>query len=335
MLRKDFNRPDKSFTEVLERYLGATLHARIDVTCHDHTGHLPSFLVQRYKICQSRIGGRHCVFLIAEQDMATPSEIAKHVNLVRKEEDAIVIFVIPAMSVHNRNRLIKHGIPFIVPGNQLYIPELAMDLREHFRANRIRRTEGLSPVAQAVLFHSILKSHQHATTPTQLSEHLHYSPMSIGRAFDDLTAAGFAKSTKLGKERHIEFKEERRDLFDKALPHLRSPVQARKFVRDGHMAFPLKKAGESALAVLTELSWPLTPIYAVASRDWKIVSERCGFIETVRNEAELIIETWTYDPRIFAHEETVDPLSLHVQFHKHEDPRIQIAADELLGIIKW
>src|SRR5690606_13812044 len=98
-----------------------------------------------------------------------PANIARHVALVRSAVDAIVVFAAPAASAYNRSRLIAHGVAFVVPGNQLYIPELAMDLREHFRSPRTRPTDALSPAAQAVLFHHILRLDETATTPTALA----------------------------------------------------------------------------------------------------------------------------------------------------------------------
>ncbi len=335
MLEREHDTLDNGFAEALERYLGETLHDRIKVGGYERTARLPSFLGHAYKLFESNIAGRQCVFLVTEQDIATPSEIAKHVNLVRNEDDAIVIFATPTMSAHNRNRLIRHGVSFVVPGNQLYIPELAMDLREHFRAKRPRQADGLSPAAQAVLFHYLLRRDEYATTPSQLAERLRYSAMSVGRAFDDLVTAGLAETEKQGKERHIAFKSNRRELLDDALPHLRTPVRTEKFVRNGHFAIPLKKAGETALALLTDLSQPHTETYAVASGDWKVVSEACGFIETDRYGAELVIETWAYDPAGLADGPIVDPLSLYAQFRTHEDERAAMAAEQILENIEW
>ena len=335
MLGKDVDRLNDGFAEALERYLGETLHDRIEVTGYERMARLPSFLSRAYRLYESQIAGRPCAFLVTEQDIATPSEIAKHVTLVRNDSDNIVIFATPAMSAHNRDRLVQHGIPFVVPENQLYIPELAMDLREHFRAKRSQRAGGLSPAARSVLFHYLLRRDEYATTPSQLAERLHYSAMSVGRAFDDLVTAGFAETEKQGKERHIAFKSNRRELLHDALPYLRTPVRTEKFVRDGHFAFPLKKAGETALALLTHLSQPHPETYAVASRDWKVVSDACGFIETDRYSAEIVVETWAYDPAGLTDGLIVDPLSLYAQFRTHGDERVAMAAEQLLENIEW
>ena len=121
------------------------------------------------------------------------------------------------------------------------------------------RTHALyfSPAAQAVLFHHLLRPDQAAASPSLIATQLRYSAMSIGRAFDYLVDTGLAQAEMHGKERHIRFKTEGRQLFDAAHDLLRSPVRTRKFVRDGHIAEPLKHA-ESALSDLTDLSSPRT-----------------------------------------------------------------------------
>ena len=335
MLDKGHTNSERPFAEALERYLGDTLNDRIRVNPLHHVPNLSSFLVRIYGICDGRIAGRRCVFLVTKDHSARPSDIAKHVGLVRTALDAIVVFVAPSLSRHNRARLIRHGVPFVVPGNQLYIPDLAIDLREHFRARRQRRVGSLSPAAQAVLFHRLFRLDEVATTPSLIAAPLHYSAMSIGRAFDELVDTGLAHTDRHGKERHLRFKAEGRPLFEAARDLLRSPVRAEKFLRHGHGITALKRAGESALAELTELSRPPLDIFAVAASDWKATAETCGLVETDRDEAACIVETWAYDPAGLSGARVVDPLSLYAQFRDHRDERVSMAAERLLEEVAW
>ena len=213
--------------------------------------------------------------------------------------------------------------------------DLAMDLRERFRTPKPRREAGLSPAAQAVLFHRLLRLDEAATTPSLIATQLHYSAMSIGRAFDDLVSAGLAHSERYGRERRIRFKTEGRQLFDASHDLLRSPVRTEKFIRDVHAAPPLKHAGETALAELTDLSPPALPAFAVTASEWKIVAQTCELVETDRDRASQIVETWSYDPAALSTAHTVDPLSLYAQFHDHRDERVSMAAERLLDGMPW
>ena len=335
MLDNDHESSDRPFAEELERYLGDTLHDRIRVKPLHHVPNLSSFLGRIYRICDGRIAGRRCVFLVTQDHSAKPSDIAKHAGLVRAAVDAIVVFVAPALSPHRRARLIRHGVAFVVPGNQLYIPDLAIDLREHFRARRQRRVGGLSPAAQAVLFHRLFRLDEAATTPSLIATPLRYAAMSIGRAFDELVDTGLAHTERRGKERHLRFKAEGRPLFEAARELLRSPVRTEKFVWHMHDVGTLKRAGETALAELTVLSAPPLRTFAVAASDWKKTADDYGLFETDLDEAECIVETWTYDPAGLSGTPIVDPLSLYAQFRGHRDERVSMAAERLLEEMAW
>ncbi|MCY4608124.1 MAG: hypothetical protein OXD40_05960 [bacterium] len=319
----------------LQRYLEETLHKPAKVASLERAPSLPSFLSRMYSLHEGNIAGRRCVFLVTADNTATPSDIAKHLALVRPTVDAIVVFVAPWLSAYNRSRLIGQGVPFVVPGNQLYIPDLAMDLRERFRTPKPRRGAGLSPAAQAVLFHCLLRLDEAATTPSLLATQLHYSAMSIGRAFDDLVSAGFAHTERHGRERRIRFEAEGRQLFDASHDLLRSPVRTEKFIRHARTAPTLKRAGESALAELTDLSPPSLEAFAIAARDWKAVARTRGLVETDRDQADQIVETWAYDPVGLSTAPTVDLLSLHVRFRDHRDERVSMAAERLLDGMPW
>ncbi len=319
----------------LQRYLEDTLHEPARIAALDGATSLPSFISRMYSLHEGYIAGRRCIFLTTTDNTATPSDIAKHIALVRPAADAIIVFVAPWLSAHNRSRLIGQGVPFVVPSKQLYIPDLAMDLRERFRTPKPSRAAGLSPAAQAVLFHRLLRLDQAATTPSLVATQLRYSAMSISRAFDDLVSAGLAETEQHGRQRRIRFEAEGRQLFDAAHDLLRSPVRTEKFIRNVHAAPLLKHAGERALAELIDLSPPPLPAFAVAASDWRIVAQTHELAETDRDRASHIVETWSYDPATFSTAQTVDPLSLYAQFHDHHDERVSMAAERLLDGMPW
>ena len=323
------------FAEMLERYLGRLLHVQVRVKGMQGLSGLPAFVKQRYQLLDGRIAGRRCVFMVALQNDATPAELAKHLGLVRAAAQEMAVFATQALSAHYRARLIQQGTPFVVPDNQLYLPELAMDLRDRFRAPRLREGAVLPPAAQAVLFHQLLHPDAAATTPTQLAPQLGYSAMSIGRAFDALTAASLADTVQSGKERRVRFKAVGRQLLQDAEPLLSSPVRAARFVASAQLPKTLLSAGESALAQLTDLAPPPIPAFAIAARDWKPFAQRHGLAATDRSAANCLIETWAYSPAPLANAGTVDSLSLHAQFRAHPDERLAQAAATLLEQIQW
>jgi len=326
---------DKSFVKNLERYLHMTLHREIDVVKSQQQTSLPTFLARSYHFYEANIIGRQCLLIGADENATTPTNIAKHVSLVRSEIDAIVIYVTPTLSAHNRSRLIALGVSFVVPGNQLYIPELAMDLREHFRAFKLKTTDVLSPAAQAVLFHYLLDPESFGTKPSEIAKQLHYSPMSIGRAFDDLVSLELARSERLGRERRIHFVESMEHLLDLARPLMRNPVSSIKYLIGSGEKLGLQVAGETALAELTDLTPPRLETFATSARRWSSMAREFSLIQGNRYEHDFVIEAWSYDPLSLSNRSVVDPLSLYAQFKDHSDERVRMAADSLLRKGRW
>ena len=151
MLVKNRDVRTRPVADALQRNLEDTLHIPARIAALEHTLSLPSFLSRMYRLHEGHMVGRRFIFLATIDNSATPSDIAKHVALVRSAVDAIVVFVAPWLSAHNRARLIGKWIPFVVPGNQLYIPDLAIDLRERFRTPKPRCVVGLSPAPSSTV----------------------------------------------------------------------------------------------------------------------------------------------------------------------------------------
>ena len=120
----------------------------------------------------------------------------------------MVVFLTDALSSANRQRLIQQGVNFIVPGNQLFLPELGADLREYFRSEVRLAVEKLTPAAQVVVLASLLREDLDGQTPKSLAERFQYSAMSTGRVVDELQRHGILSIDVRGRERRIAFKQE-------------------------------------------------------------------------------------------------------------------------------
>jgi hypothetical protein len=320
------------FAKDLAAYLRSTLHIDVSVSPCDGAGRMPVFLVHRYRFYEGRIAGHPCLFMgpLNGADM-TPLDIARHVSLVRQAFEGLVVFAASHVSSAVRARLLTQGVAFVVPGNQLYIPQLAMDLREHFRAPERTRGDHLSPVAQAVLFDHVLRRSNEIATPSAIAEQLHYSAMSVGRAFDELSARKLASVERRGREKILTFNAAPRALIETSRTLLRTPVRGRRGVRFTREHPPFMWAGETALAALTDLNPPRVPTFAIEGANWTMVFAKSGIDECNESEeAEAFIETWRYNPRSLSKGHTVDPLSLYAAYWDHEDERVAQAAAQLL-----
>ena len=336
MLFTDDPAPDpQRLAHQIASYVGQILHTTMKVEPESAPSDLPVFLTRAYSFYRADIVGQACLLMLVNDAADTPGDIAKHVRLVEAQGARPVIVGISALSARDRSRLIGQRVSFIVPGNQFYAPELGMDLREHFRTRKAETSDSPSPAAQAVFFHYVLRRNEAASTPSELARDLNYSPMSIGRAFDDLVAIGLAVTEKHGRERHLQFRGDRRELMESVRSLLQSPVRSRKLVWGPHPRPPMLLGGESALSELTDLSPPKLEVFAIAAIEWKGFAASHEYQEHHFDEPDFAVETWSYDPAGLADRQIADPLSLYAQFRDHEDERVAMAAEQLLERVPW
>lgn len=326
----------------LKTYLAGTLHCDVRLERWDGAGRLPAFLSRRYGYYTGTFKALQCLFAIdLSEAEVTPAELGKHIAAIARQFEGPIVYAATHLNATRRSRLVAAGIPFAVPGNQLYLPQLAMDLREHFRSRPLRKAEQLSPIAQALLFYGILFKNEPRfdrsnRNPTRLAEGLAYSAMSVGRAFDELAAAGLATVEKRGRSKTINFDADGRLIIDRARMLLRNPVRSRRYV-DSPLKIPrIKIAGETALANLTGLSPPRLPTYALHADDWADVSSARDVVNVDDpQEASCVLELWYYNPEVLSEYATVDPLSLYAQFWDDPNERLAEAAGEALEHVPW
>ena len=326
---------DDHFRGRLKGYLETVLQQPVPM--QDWSGHvrLPVFLTQIYRFFETRIGRNSLLFMAAMHNEGhTPAEISKHLSQVRSEFDGIVAYSVERLAANFRAQLISAGVAFAVPGNQLFVPELATDLREHFRTLRPKRPNRLTPSAQLVLFFHLLECEQtQQWTPSELAKPLGYSIMTMSRALDELGAFGLARIGRRGRNRPLSFRLEGRALIDSAKSLLLGPERRLNHVRWNGRPPDLPLAGEHALARLSDLANPSSrPVYAVTPKQMRdFVAAEQAVPSEGSYDSDFALATWRYDPRILAHANLVDPLSLYTQFWKDPDERLSMAAEQLLG----
>ena len=319
--------------ERLEGYLTNVLQRGICLRDWAEYEKLPVFLAHLYGFFETRIGQTPLLFMYAREGGHTPAEVMKHLGRAMEAFDGMVVYAADRLTAGFRARLIAAGAAFAIPGNQLFIPQLATDLRERFRGAKPGKPEKLSPSAQLVLlFHLLKREKEGQLTPTDLMDRFHYSIMTVSRAFDELAAAELARIEKRGRKKFLSFSAEGRMLIDKAKPLLISPERQVVSVRWMGETPDLPLAGLHALARRSGLSPPSAPpVYAVTKRQMhKLLTAGIADPTELDYESDGALGIWRYDPRILSRGNVVDPLSLFAQFRDDPDERLSMAADQLL-----
>jgi len=327
----------KSLLRDFERHLKENLDITATTKKWEGVDSLPFFLRDSYTFYEVSLLNTPCLLMVArDNNEQTPAIIRKQMLQVQAKCDGEVIYLCSSVSAYNRKRLIEQKVPFVVPGNQMYLPMLGIDLREHFRQIRSAAPGKLSPSTQAVVLHVLLHGPKDYT-PSRLANQLRYTVMTLTRAFDELASLGLGEVLTEGRERVLRFSDGKKDLWQRSREFMRSPVKKRIFIRPPEQRWCGIPAGLTALAHFTLLAPPSTPVYAVSLDDWKSMKLTNAILELPAAEAQSHeVEIWNYSPLLFKEEDdVVDRFSLYLSLQDNVDERVQSALEKMMEEVLW
>jgi hypothetical protein len=213
-------------------------------------------------------------------------------------------------SPSNRKRLIAQKVCFIIPGNQMYLPFLGIDFREHFKKLQSRPAT-LSPSAQVIIRHALLKGNQDILRLNDLVERYGYSMMTMSRSFSEIESLGLVKITLKGHKRKMILKGTKQGVWENSLKFLRTPVIQRLYPDQSTTVSYGIYAGLSALARDSTLAESGNTVWAINSAEGKSLTRKYRPDElSAKDLNNHEIEAWSYDPKLFAAAGMVDRLSI-------------------------
>lgn len=299
---------------------------------------LPLFLRERYQIQSLHLFGRR--FLLAMEkndwDAGSPGEYENQAEALRTQLGETVVLVLPMLPSHARNRMVRLGIPFIVPGSQLFLPTAMIDLRERFSQPKPERGKRLTPAAQCLLLYH-LQRHTLEDLPLRIiAEKIGYSPIMLTKVKDELEAADLCGTSRQGRSITLAFKGHGRQLWEQMQPLLTSPVKKAHWLNWEKPGYPAIAAGITALSHCTDISDDRLPTYALPAAAFQANLE-CGLYRGCLEpkEANLRMESWSYNPLLLGSNAQVDPLSLYLSLRDSPDERIQQQLEKLIDQISW
>lgn len=302
-------------------------------------GKLPYFLQDAFELRELELLDRSILLAIDRQaNKPVLANVRVQLDKLRVLAGRPVAYVTGALASYERKRLIEQKVPFIVPGNQLYLPDLGIDLREYFRQRPQMPDTALSPATQAMLITALLrKPWQVDWKPAEVVAELGYTTMTLSRAVKELTAAGIATLHSEGRARRIRMDRSPAEVWEHAMPLLRSPVKRSIWAHPiPELAPPhIRLAGLSALSRYSMLAEPQWPIYAVSHAQWKAATQAGLEPLPERLPGAYEWQLWHYNPALVSEGAAVDPLSLTLSLQDEADERIQLALGELREHFPW
>ena len=299
---------------------------------------LPLFLRERYAVFSTRLFGRKSLVALETEgwESGTPGEYGKHEEGFKAKLGEPVVLVLPVLPSYARNRMVQMSIPFIVPGNQTFIPNSLVDLRERFPQPKPARRDTLSPAAQCTLLCHLLRGPLAEISLKDIARKTQYSPMMMTKVKDELEAAQICKVVRSGRSMVLHFTASGLPLWESAKLRLATPVKKTRWVQWERRLEPALLAGMSALSRLTMIGDDRLPTYALPLAAFQSLLEKglCVGSRDAENAAAKL-EVWSYNPQLLTDGETVDPLSLYLSLRSSADERVQQQLEQLIEQMKW
>ena len=303
---------------------------------------LPFYLLDEYAFDTVTLYDRQCLVLLAHEPFKNAAKIRKHIDVLKKMVDHPILYATGALKSFERKRLIESGVQFVVPGNQLFAPQLGLDLREFYRSRQAEK-ETLSPASQALLIATIIRGwdKNYSFRGVDLVDANLYSKMTMSRTMKEFHSFGLIEPVSSEKSPRWRFVAAPKAIWEKAQPVLQSPVK--RVVYAGWSPVEQRTAGLSALSKVSMLGEPSTPIVAFSKEGWDSEVYRSGCAEVGQFDDPVVeVEIWSYSPdhirgptNIPVSRESVDPLSLYLSLRDDIDDRVQISLDEMMEKIEW
>lgn len=299
---------------------------------------LPLFLRERYRIHTIRLFGKKCLLALeaADWEPGSPAEYGSHANILRETLGEPVVIVIPSIASYARNRMVHAGVPFIVPGSQLFLPFLMVDLRERFARIQPAAGKSLTPATQCILLYHLLRESLNGIPLREIAGKVGYSAMMISRAKDEMEAAELCQAIPSGRSMVLEFQGKGPSLWQRAEPILSSPIRKIRWIRWDQPGYPGVVAGLTALSSRTMIEDDRLPTWALLHDVYRANLEMGVFRACPSSDdANVQLESWNYNPVLLGGSEAVDSLSLYLSLRDSADARVQQQIQQLVAEVKW
>jgi hypothetical protein len=324
--------------EIVQRYLGELRGDRLLHMKEWSVAALPLHLRERYRLFRTDLFGREWVLALEGEgwEAGTPSEYRNQAQQIEHAAGIPVVLVLPSIPATVRNRMVQMNIAFLVPGTQVFVPLYIINLQERYGDSLQKRKKPLGPTAQVMVLYQIRRGGLEVLSSKQIAKTLGYSEMAIVKARAELETHRLCASRRYGKEVRLECDLPSRQLWERALPLLRTPVVKRHWC---HVMKPLpsaKVAGISALASRGNLADEPIPTHAMEKKIFQKRLEQdvihgCPH----REDANIRVETWTYAPALLTDKPAVDPLSLFLSLRDDPDERVQTELTVMMEGLSW
>lgn len=298
---------------------------------------MPQYLVQRYTLLGTQLLRREVILALpTSRDGLAPSVVSRDLQQIEEKVGALVVVVREHLPSWERTRYVAAGIPFVVPGEQLFLPMLLVDLREVKRrpVQKGKPLDSLSWPTQVVVLRHLLRGDVERASLKEIAELLGYSRMTLTKVQRELEAHDLCRVETAARTKQLTFQLNPAELWRKTRTLSRSPIRKHALLVRCDLDLPI--AGLTALAAATDIADDPRQTVAVSALRLDDFTKRKLILETPDPDAATThLEVWNYDPMLLSRDGAVDPLSLFLSLQDIPDERVQAALATMLEALPW
>lgn len=315
----------------MKTFIEEMLHQKVELRQYNELEKLPLMFRSDYDFYIMEIAGQQCILVEPLQETGLTMLRKQQKRLEGLMERRCVLYL-TKMNYYARDKMLEEGIPFIWEGRQIYMPFLGVLLDQN-ENRRLQPGSRVSFLTQKLLLTAIYQD-WNGVTVTMAAEKLVVTKVSITRCFDEIECMGIPVLEKKGRSRMIRCVHGRRETWEIIKPFLRTPL-IEEFYLEKNIEEKLVMSGISALSMFSMLGDNAYPTYAVTKgemKNYRVREQRQVLGEDIPG---CVVQELGYVIP-FMDRKAVDPLTVFLLLEqKSEDPRIEIALEEMLEEYVW
>ena len=315
------------------RYLGGLFGVETHIRPWKSAATLPIYLAQQYSWYVMDFSGKELLLALPNGETPPPSMLEKHLAAARKKHEGPAAVILPTLLPYLRQRLLERKVSFVVPGIQVFIPDMGIAFLEQQSRKSYREVIFRPSAAHAVI---LMLNHRlpAKTTLAEIAGAIGTTLMSASRTADILETAGLIETEKEGRIRYVIQKYSAHELWEHALPSLTSPIKRTLSIHRNSVPSTSLEAGYLALSRVSGLATPRIPEYALSRPQAEPLIKnglvRVRSSQDADDDTYAAVQVWKYTPFKVGNSPIIDPYSLYLSLSGDHDERVAKALNTML-----
>lgn len=251
----------------------------------------------------------------------TPMQLEQFANRLQGHFGKTIVFLLDPMPAYLRQRLAERGVYFIISGKYAFLPFLYANRKVADKTP----AKQLTPSAQYLLLWHLQEKSIEGQTARTLDQTVPLPYLTISRAIMTMEELGLCECRREGKMKVVHFSHSGKDLWEKILPFMLSPVK--KVLYCDLFKGSAITGGINALSHYTHINPEEQTTIVVTQAQMKQLQ-----VEGLNPvEGAVRIEVWKYAP--IAENGYVDKLSLALSLRDDNDERVLKEVEQMIDSV--